>query len=1199
MYHSVLHKFKGPCKLGKQAAGRIAITMFLLAFTVGSAHAQYRASLRGVVTDPQGAIVPGAKVTLTNTETGAQQVSVTGDDGLYNFNALPPARFSIALEKSGFKTKTIDQVLIIPEQANALNLRLEVGDATQTVTVNGSESPAMDTETASVSGTVTSNEIQHLPSFGRDVFQLAQLAPGVFGNGAQGAGGGSSNLPGTQGPGGTSANSGIFQTENGPQISSGGGQYESNSITVDGISTVSAVWGGTTIITPSEDSIGDMKIVSNSYDAENGRFSGAQMQVTSKSGTNDIHGSAFIKLDRPGLNAYQRWNGPSSELPGTPAARGVNRDSQRFNDIGGSLGGPIWKNRVFAFFNYETIRLNSNVTDQNWYETSQFHNLAPSGSIAATLLAFPGEQPNAKGLVSQTCAQIGLLEGQNCQTISGQGLDVGSPLKSSLGAHDPTYQGTGNPGVGSGLDGVPDIQFVTTENPTQTTEEQYTGRLDADVTSRDRISFSIYWVPVNTTSYQGPIRPANFWHHSQINEAVSPIWNHTFSPTLLNEARANAAGWRWNELGSNSQAPFGLPQDNFDGLGNIGGASGNSNPLALQYLGAPPPSILNQWTYSYRDILTKVLGRHNLKFGGELTRLYYLNSNYGAARPNYNFRNPWDFLNDAPYQERGSFNPLTGLLTANRLDERENLWGFFAQDDFKIRPNLTLNLGLRWSYFGAMYSKQNNLGVALLGSGANALTDLRVRTGGHLYNPQKNNFGPQIGFAWQPIRYQGKLVVRGGFGVNYNQNEIAITANGAANPPSIVGVTFCCSSFDNPDPNVLYAVPSDPKSYFGYPSNPATIQSFGANNLPLNAGSPIQVIGFPANPGTIMTYHFSLDNQVDLGHQWIASLGYSGTLGRHIITQNQHNVLAAVAGIPFNPTVNNLDWFDNNGSSNYHALLAGLKHQFSHSFLADAEYTWAKTMDTGSGPYEEDPYPTNTKLAYGRSDFYVGNAFKLYGLWQPTIFHGSHGWLEKVAGGWSISGIFNLHSGFPWTPIYSVPGGNLYYTGSGYGTLRPAAVLGGAGRDTSNGAFKSGPGGAHPSTYNKNYSNGPSAYFKTPTTANGTPFSNSTQPPPFPGTGNFPQGPGVARNSLNGPGYNDLDATLTKAFGLPAMPVLGENARFEVRADAYNFFNKTNLHGGGQSNGGGISDQITNSNFGQAQSALGSRTVELQARFSF
>ena len=280
----------------------IAICLFTPA-----ARAQFRASIQGVVTDPAGAVVSGATVSLTDTATNHTSTATTSSGGVYTFNALPPSRFTLTVEAPGFKKKTLNDVQILPEQANAVNVQLALGQATQTVTVSGSQAALLDTETATLSGTVDSNQIQHLPSFNRDVFQLAQLAPGVFGDGSQGNGGGTYNLPGNQGPGGSSNGaSGIFQTENGPQIQARGGQYETNGISVDGISTVSAVWGGTSVITPSEDSVQDVTIVSNSYDAENGRFSGSSIQVTSKSGTNHLHGSMFFKASRPGLNAYQR-----------------------------------------------------------------------------------------------------------------------------------------------------------------------------------------------------------------------------------------------------------------------------------------------------------------------------------------------------------------------------------------------------------------------------------------------------------------------------------------------------------------------------------------------------------------------------------------------------------------------------------------------------------------------------------------------------------------------------------------------------------------------------------------------------------------------------------------------------------------------------------------------------------------------------
>ena len=1149
--------------------------------------AQFRASVRGTVSDPTGAVIQGATVTLTDLGTAQVLTSITDDSGIYNFNALAPDEFSLVVDRPGFKKKVLDHVRIIPEQANAVNVQLDPGTPAETITVQGDTTAALDTETASISGTVSSNEIQHLPSFGRDVFQLAQLAPGTFGDGAQSQGGGTSTLPGSQGPGGSSSTSGFSSTENGPQIVSGGGQYETNGITVDGISTVSAVWGGTSVITPSEDSVGDMKIVSNSYDAEAGRFSGAQIQVTSKSGTNDFHGSLFFKAERPGLNAYQRYNSPQSVNPGTPAERSLVRDTSRFNQFGGSLGGPIWKNRIFAFFNYETLRNNTSATSTGWYDTAAFDALGPANSIAAKYLTYPGAAVSSAGLIGATCSTIGLTEGTQCATIPGQGLDIGSPLPGALGTQDLSWTDSSHPGTGGGLDGKADIAEYTTLTPTSITNSQYNGRLDVEASKNDRVTFTIYWVPSDTTNYNGTARAYNLYHHSVINDAFAGIWNHTFSPTFLNEARVNAAGWRYNDAASNPQEPFGLSTDSVTGIGSI----------TLNYFGAPGPSQYNQWTYSYQDVATKVAGSHNIKFGGGVTRLYYLNATLYAARPSFTFYNVWDFLNDAPEAESGNFDPLTGIPTANRLDNREDLYGFFVQDDWKAAPNLTVNLGLRYSYFGSFSSKENNLNTVELGAGAAAYTDLRLRRGGNLYTPQKGNFGPQVGFAWSPLQNGGKLVLRGGFGVNYNQEEIAIAANGFQNPPSVVSPNFTSTSPTQINAGILYQLPSNVHSVLGYPPNPNTIVTFNANNLP-TTGS-VSLVNFPSHVPSGMTYHYSLDTQYQLPAQWVASLGYQSSLAHHIIHSYQDYALAAAFNLPVNPLVNNIQTFDNEGSSNYHALLAGLKHQFSRGFMLDTQYTWSKSMDEGSGPYYLNPYPDKPSLAYGRSDFNVGQALKIFGLWQPVLFHGNN-LLEKVAGGWSLSGIFNLHGGFPWTPTFdNITNGTLYYQGSYYGSLRPAAYLGGARQSQGNDAFKSGPRGVNQSAFNANFPNGSLTYFTIPT------YTPVTAPQPA--TFAPPQIPGIARNSFNGPRYEDIDSTITKSFGLPRVPGLGENARIELRADAFNLFNNLNFNvssithniASASTDAQGNAIQISNPNFGQAQSALGSRTIDLQARFSF
>lgn len=1152
----------------------LGLSLLAVGATCSTAHAQFRASIQGTVTDPAGSVIPGAIITLTDTETNNKQTATSNGSGTYNFNALPPDHFNITATAPGFKQQDILNLQLNPEQANAVNIKMQLGESSTSVSVKGDQVATLDTETADIGGSIDSNQIQHLPSAGRDVFTLVQLAPGVFGDGAQAAGGGSQNLPGTAGPGGSG--NGIFQTENGPQANANGGQTGTNSIQIDGISTVSAVWGGTSVITPTEDSVGNVKVVSNAYDAENGRFSGADVEITSKTGTNQIHGSLFFRANRPGLNAYQRYNGSGTFNPGTPAARGLLRDTTRANQYGGSVGGPIIKDKLFAFFAYETERNSASTTATGWYETPAFDALAPAGSIAATYLGFPGAGVAASSIVNQTCANAGFVEGKNCNTISGQGLNLGSPLKQALGTQDLTWQSTTNPGVGGGLSNVADVALYNTVNPTTSVASQYNGRLDANVTSKDHVAFAIYWVPLSTTTYQGTVRSYNLYHHEQTNDAYSIIWNHVFSPTFLNEARANDAGWRWNEISTNPQEPFGLPQSQVDGLADI---SGSTNQLA--FFGAPGPSVFNQHTYTYKDVATKIAGNHSIKFGGEVTRLYYLNDPTYSARPSYNFYNIWDFLNDAPHAESGSFNPATGTPTTNRQDTREDLYGFFIQDDWKATPNLTVNAGLRYSYFGPLSSKENNLNHVVLGTGASTYTGLTVARGGNLTGAQKGNFGPQFGFSFSPEAFHGKAVVRGGYGLNFNQTEIAISGNAGSNPPNVLGVNFNNSSPTSIDPRIRYAIASDPKSLFGYPANPNAIGGFNTNNLPVAGGASITA--FQPTPPTIYTQHFSLDTQINLGHNLVATAGYQGSNTRHLILQNFAYVNAFAYGQAQNPLVQNVDFYGNTGHSNNNSMLLGLKQQMAHGFMFDAEFSYAKTMDTGSTPYYEDPYPYQPSLAYGRSDFNYGKAFKLYGLWQPNLFHGNN-LLAKTLGGFSISGIYNIHTGFPYTPTYNVPGGNLYYASSGYNSLRPAAYLGGAGHHTGNAAFEDG-------RPNLNFPLNQSAASST----NSPYFLNPVAPVAAGGgfASGLPSLPGISRNSFTGPGYQDVDGTITKSFGLPKAKVIGDSAAIEIRADAFNFFNQVNL------NSATINTNYLTSTFGQATGALAGRIVNLQARFSF
>jgi hypothetical protein len=1189
-------KVNAPCRISRFVhriafAGAAAI-MFLSCFAGPAAQAQYRASLRGVVSDPTGAVIPGATVTLTNVDTSEKQVSTTDDSGIYNFNALPPGKFSLTAERDGFQKKVVDGVQIIPEQPNALNLTLEIGQASQTVTVNGSEIPALDTATADTGQSISANEIQRMPVYQRDVTSLIQLAPGVLATGAQSGGGGGFQAPGTQtgassgGGGNLGHSSSIFATENGASANANGGQFETNGYSVDGISTVSAVWGGSTVVTPSEDSVGNVKIVTNSYDAENGRFSGALTEITSKTGTNNLHGSFFVQITRPGLNAYQRWNGPSSVQafdPATgakltPSARGLLRDEDRYNQWGGSIGGPIWKNRIFAFFAYEGQSQTVPATSTQWFPTSALTALAPANSIAATYLNFKGAGVLGTVIASVTCADAGLTEGVNCVTIPGQGLNIGSPLTTPLGTQDLTYVNPSTPGVGSGLSDVPDITQYSISNPTSNDFKQWSGRLDADVTSKDHASFAIYWVPASTTTHNGGLGYQLF-NHSQINDAFSVIWNHTFSPTLLNEARANAAGWRYNELNTNPQAPFGLPQASLSGTPNIGSQS-------LGDLGVPAPAHLDQWTYGYKDVATKVLHTQTMKFGFDFTRLYYLNDPIGA--PNYTFYNLWDFLNDAPEAEGGPFQATTGIPGGFRNDNRQNLFGVFFQDDWKARPNLTLSAGLRYSYFGPLTDKNNNQGVLTFGGGADLLTGITIRTHIGAWNAQKLNFGPQVGFNWSPSWYKGKVVFRGGYGLNYNQEQIANSNVNDGNPPGTSSVPGTSKNPTQINPNILYALSSSPTNIFGFPANPNTITTFNSAGLPTAGGANIGAL--PGHLPTEYIEHYSLDMQMDLGHQWVATLGYVGSSGHHSLYNYDSNAFGQIYGAPLNPLVNSINTFGTLGKSNNNMMLAGLKHQFANTFSLEAQYAWAHSMDTDSGPYSRDVYLYNTRYSYGRSDFDINQSFKVFGVWQPVIFHGNRAWVEKIVGGWSLSGIAGFHSGYGWTPLYG-SSHQIYCNSCNYGfqNFRPAFLGAATALNHSNNAFKTGnqfpnPGTANTGTNQNLFANN---YFEVPD------YSDAITDNPGQATTNFIPPPGITRNSFPGPRYRDIDVNIAKAFGLPKMPVLGEGANLEIKANMLNAFNFLNI------NPSTISTNISSSNLGQASGALGSRVITFQARFSF
>ncbi|MGH8525424.1 MAG: hypothetical protein ACREXY_14840, partial [Gammaproteobacteria bacterium] len=393
---------------------------------------------------------------------------------------MAPGKYKLTVEKTGYKQQVFDNVVVSAEAVQGVNITLDPGELSATVTVSAETAPALETENANVDRAITTQEVLSLPQFGRDPYELARLTPGVFGQGARGAGGGAVNLPNTTGPGGSSSS--IFQAENQVPISANGQRVSANNFQIDGVSTNSLNHGGAAVITPNQEAVKEVRVLSTAYSAEYGRNSGAQILVVSQNGTNEFHGSAFFKYNNPGLNAFNK-------LGTTVGASGFGppvRVENRFRQFGGSVGGPLslprfgeggpayvsGKNRLFFFFSYEGLREDVTSFRNQFVETSQFRDMIfaqRANGVTAQVLGSQGSQPRITGTLAANCATLYTNptdRAARCRDVQG-GLDLGSPT-SQIGQ----YVSLGTP-TGGGFDGIPDLLFAQIFLPRSTEGNQY------------------------------------------------------------------------------------------------------------------------------------------------------------------------------------------------------------------------------------------------------------------------------------------------------------------------------------------------------------------------------------------------------------------------------------------------------------------------------------------------------------------------------------------------------------------------------------------------------------------------------------------------------------------------------------------------------------------------------------------------------
>jgi outer membrane receptor protein involved in Fe transport len=1171
---------------------RLLLISTILALLSSTASAQYGASLEGTVTDKSGAVVVGATVTVTNQATGVSRNTVTSDAGFYRIPALTPGAYRVDVEAPSFKKWTTSDVQVGAESARGLNVILATGTTQESITVTAAAT-ALDTENASVTGGITAHQVEELPSFGRDPYELLRLAPGVFGDGARGSNATAAFLPNTVGVGG-SANS-IYQVENQPQISANGQRVTENNFTIDGVDVNSLTNGGAAVVSPTEESVAEIRVLSSTYSAEDGRNSGAQIKVISKTGTNRLHGSGFFKYNEPGLNAFNTFGGFQGDFTRAPNVR----IDDKVRNYGGSVGGPIMKNKVFFFFAYEGEHAFNQTFGLNYVETPQFIQAvtaANPNSIAAQILGAPGTTPRVAAVLTPSCNDVNRPAtdangNPTCVVVAG-GLDLGSPFPAGTGPGNPYLRlfsfcptlpppGTCPPNipeaflpgafVGGGVDGIPDIENAQLVYPNPRTGSQYNARVDWNISSKHTLSASTYLTNSTSTNPPGSNQTSSA-SRDIINKPFSPagtvLWNWIVSPTKLNEVRLNFSRFAFNEVQSTKGiVNWGIPdaeiQDVFTGPQRI-------------WFGAPQgentPGILAQNTYGFGDTFSMARGKHGLKFGFQYRKEQNNNNEIGFARPLYTFSQLWNFANDAPIFEQNAVNPNTGNPDSAQRYFRTSYYGGFVQDDWKVRSNLTLNVGLRYEYYSPVSEPQGLLSnLVLAGSGPDALTNATLITGKTVYSTPKTNFAPRLGFAWSPSQYNQKIVFRGGFGMYYDGIPEAVFDPARENPPFHAFEANCCGTsglegFGSPfdqnssgQPLIIYSLGSS-DSPLSYPGNPALGGGVGPGGFPKNCC--VQVYFEPQHFRIPYVYGYSFEVQMELPAKTVFTLGYQGSDGHHLVRIFDAN---QVYDGPVNTTIPNF-FIKPDVTANYNSLNARLERRFSRGVQAAFKYRWSKSLDEVSFGQPDssvnETYPRDLRTEYGPSDFDVTHFAVLSGIWDLPIFRNRHHGVGKVLGGWQLSGIFTIHSGFPWTPInnncFQTPGNQFICP------IRPEGYSGGAGTDYSNDTFLK---------PNGNFPKGGQNYFTL-----------------------LPNGPpGVGRNSFRGPRYRAIDLTFGKNTPLP---FLGEGGNLQLRMNVFNVFNNLNLFPFTfNTRSTVVQDQF----FGSAgdRPALAGRVLELQARVTF
>jgi hypothetical protein len=1023
--------------------------------SVPQAWSQQQASLSGIVSDPSGAVIPGATIRVTNTNTQVTITAVTNSTGYYIVGSLTPGTYTIAAQEEGFKTATRPDLILQVAQSATVDLQLQLGQTSQEVSVHAA-APLVERSNATVGQVIGPTAMVELPLNGRNYFNLAELSPGVTTYGLRS----------------------FYSTainDYGTSFNSGSGGEDRNGFTLDGADIKTHLINGSYV--PSIDAVQEFKIETTPYAADLGTTPGAQILLVTKSGTNEFHGDAYEFLRNSSLNAYNYFDNRSLPIP-----------ELRKNQFGGTIGGPIIKDKLFFFGSYEGQRERIGRT---------FFGTEPTALMRQGIFTEITE-PIYNPFTTQPCA--GCPSGVARQPFANNTVPSNLISSVSTGFMQSQFPLPTGPGIANNF---------AANKADRNTRDQTNVRID-DTRPKDaisgRFSFNDSRLYAATQTFGGGQLPG-FGDNDVITTTNATVSDtHTFSPTTILQGQISFLRMWYDllpeQLGNDLNRKLGiqgvLPDEPFNT--NV---AGMTNPGSNPYI----PEFRADNQYSYVAKLTKVSGKHTFHAGGEYDR-WQVFMNAAPAFPQGSFSFDGTFTKDPNVTSTTGFGFADFLLgypvfgtsqsgySGGYLFRNNFRWWF--NDEWRVTPDLTLNLGVRFEYDGPFTEKYNRLSNFDPATGQLVIAGQNGVSRSANVRSDWNNYAPRFGFAYTLPGHRS-TVLRGGYGIFYDVLQENCCEGTRTNPPF--------SSFPQYfGGNTTQEIPSVPTEEAMSPTRTSPATPF------------IQGLDFNLQNGYQQQASFGVQQQ--FGSTLVAEVTYNWQkntkffASRNLDAPLQHGTFV----LPY-PQYSGITYLTNLQYGNYHALLVKLEKRLSHGLTALTAFTWSKYLDnTSTGVAAGAPGDAGFQNAYcfscdyGRSTSDFERRFVQSFVYQiPSVSSGGN-LVKNLVSGWQVSGIFTYQSGFPVSPRISFDNSETLTFAD-----RPNVVLGVP-------LFPSG-------------TRDPSQWFN--------PAAFTVAP-----TGQFGN---AGRGIIQGPNLIDFDAAIMRSFRL------SDRFNLQFRAETFNLANHPNF----------------------------------------